>query len=307
MSVNDREALEVLELRLRAMLPEEYQSSYEDLQPVSMGSAGLKFDADGRVAWDEIWATFCDLAMAGGPPHKGALLEPGTAAEIGAQPDRYDHVTEELCRGITMVADLTARRSPTPGWVRVSCFNEGMAGWLLRAIVMENVAARCQGTTLDLPAAPHFRLEKEVKNVITVIAKTCHYWTGHMPRVQQNVMVHLFANIAAESPLIEPALASDGPPSDSVPTVVARMASVIHRDTGLPSLLPRYAGWLGVECASVRSAIWMMRAMVVSNVLSRREGTVLFVPLNPASDPDGDIVTSTLARVHRLAGVKGVL
>ena len=39
-----------------------------------MRAAGLKYDADGKVAWDEIWGSFCDLAMAGGPPHKGKLL-----------------------------------------------------------------------------------------------------------------------------------------------------------------------------------------------------------------------------------------
>ena len=80
MNVDDRAALDVLDLRLRTLLPEEYQDSYEDVQPAPMRSAGLKFDADGKVAWDEIWGSFCDLAMAGGPPHKGALLEPGTGA-----------------------------------------------------------------------------------------------------------------------------------------------------------------------------------------------------------------------------------
>ena len=86
----DRNALDVLDARLRAMLPEKYQDRYDDVQPVSMGSAGLKYDLDGRVAWDEMWATFCDLAMAGGPPHKGALLGPATPAAIDAQPDRHD-------------------------------------------------------------------------------------------------------------------------------------------------------------------------------------------------------------------------
>ena len=73
---------ELLEARLKTLLPEEYQDSYEDVQPVSMGSAGLKYGRDGRVAWNEIWGSFCDLAMAGGPPHRGTLLEPATKAEI---------------------------------------------------------------------------------------------------------------------------------------------------------------------------------------------------------------------------------
>src|SRR5688572_24308513 len=102
MNVGEREALAALTLRLKAILPEEYQDSYESVQPVSMGSAGLKYGLDGKVAWNEMWATFCDLAMAGGPPHKGTLLEPGSAPEIGAQPDRYDEVVEEICRGVNL-------------------------------------------------------------------------------------------------------------------------------------------------------------------------------------------------------------
>ena len=78
--------------------------------PISMGSAALKYDADGQVAWDQIWGSFCDLAMAGGPPHKGTLLEPGTEAEIDAQFGRYDEVGEEICRGISMVTGLRCVR-----------------------------------------------------------------------------------------------------------------------------------------------------------------------------------------------------
>ncbi len=81
-----RVALDKLNARLRVLLPEQYQESYESVQPVSMGSAGLKFAPDGQVAWDEIWQTFCDLAMAGGPPHKGALLGPGDPSAIAAAP-----------------------------------------------------------------------------------------------------------------------------------------------------------------------------------------------------------------------------
>ena len=76
MDANVQEAIETLDLRLKTLLPEEYRDAYEDVQPISMGSAALKFDVHGRVAWDQIWGSFCDLAMAGGPPHKGTLLEP---------------------------------------------------------------------------------------------------------------------------------------------------------------------------------------------------------------------------------------
>ena len=92
-TLEDVIALEELETRLRAILPEQYQDSYEDVLPVSMGSAGLKFDADGHVAWNEVWASFCDLAMAGGPPHRGTLLEPASVEAVAAT-----WIQVELCR-----------------------------------------------------------------------------------------------------------------------------------------------------------------------------------------------------------------
>ena len=206
-----------------------------------------------------------------------------------------------------MVTGLRSYVSPTPGWVSVACHGDAMAGWLVRAIVMENVAARRRGAILELPAAPHFRLEKEIKNVVTVIAKTCHYWLGHMPRDQQRAVADLFAAMAEESPLIEPDLSSPDARTDDR-ELAASVAAVIHRDTGLRRSNHQYPGWLGVECRSVRAAVWMMRALVASNVLSRREGTVLFVPVNPVTDPEGAIVSSAVVHIHRCAlGVRPVM
>jgi hypothetical protein len=296
--VDDRAALASLESRLRTLLPEEYRDSYEDVQPTPMRSAGLKYDAKGLVAWDQIWGSFCDLAMAGGPPHKGTLLEPGRESDIDAHFDRYDEVADEISRGIRMAAGLRAYPAPTPGWVAVTCAGDAMAGWLVRAIVMENVAARCRGSVLELPAAPHFRLEKEIKNVVTVTAKTCHYWVGHMPPDQQRAVAELLAALAGERPLIEPAWPGAGG-HRRARELVPRITSLIHGDTGLRPSPRRYAGWLGLECPDVRSAVWMMRALVTTNVLSRREDAILFVPVNAATDPDGTRVASAVAHVHR--------
>jgi hypothetical protein len=307
LSNGDRRALDVLGERLKTILPPEYQDDYEALEPVPMRSADLKYRTDGNVAWDQIWGSFCDLAMAGGPPHKGALLEEGKLADVEAQPDRYDEVAEEICRGVRMAADLDAEPSPAPGWVRVLCPKGAMSAWLARAVVMENVAARLHGATVDVPAAPHFRLNKEIKNVVTVIAKTSHYWLEHMSRDQQQAIAGMFAEMSEESPLIEPAGSGDGATPDAHERVRSAIASAIERDTGLRASSRRYHGWLGLECPSVRAAIWMMRALVVSNVLARREETVLFVPVNPASDPDGSQVSRTVTAIHRLARAKGVL
>ncbi len=153
---------------------------------------------------------------------------------------------------------------------------------------------------LELPAAPAFRLDKEIKNVITVIAKTCHYWTGHMPRGQRLAVEKLFAELDARSPLVPPAYSQDGvrPAADRL--LYAGIAQRIQRDTGLRSSPHHYAGWLGLECGDVQTAVWMMRALVVSNVLSRREGVVLFVPVNPAIDPNGARVAEAVVRIYRL-------
>jgi len=274
MQVDDQRELDELDLRLRVLLPETYQDSYESLEPKPMGSAGLNYGADGRVAWDQIWGSFCDLAMAGGPPHKGTLLEPGSAGAIDAAPIRYEEVVDEICRGITLASELPAQPSSAPGWVSVDCYSETMASWLLRAVVMENVAARSHGRELRLPAAPQFRLDKEIKNVITVIAKTTHYWMGHMSRAQKSAIADLFAKMSAESPLIEPAEEGE---------------------------------WRAMECASVKPAVWLMRGMVVHNVLARREEKTLFVASNPATDPNGVIAARTMRLLHRLAAIRGVV
>jgi cation diffusion facilitator family transporter len=160
------------------MLPPRYQLSVPSAAP--MGAAALKYDAQGNAAWDEIWTDFCDLALAGGPPHRGTLLEPIHPADAIAQPEQYEKVLGELERGIRMVTDLPVMRSTTPGWIGMQCQSEDMALWLLRAITVENVSVRREDNVLYFPAGPDFRLEKEIKNIITVIAKTTHYWKEHM-------------------------------------------------------------------------------------------------------------------------------
>jgi len=305
MSSEDRRAFEALELRIRAILPEEYQDSYEEVEPVSMGSASLKYDQDGKVAWDDIWGSFCDLAMAGGPPHKGNLLMAASREEIDAAPETYQVVLQEICRGIEMVTGLAAVPSPAPGWVRVQCTTPAMAGWLARAIVMENVAARCEGATLDLPAGPGYRVEKEIKNVITSIAKACHYWRDHTSSTQQQKIGHLFDSLAAESPLIQPATVDFHAETDR--SLRRRIADSVRQTTGLTTWEAHCDGWLGFVFPTVKSAIWMMRAMVASNILARREDTILFIPVNPKTDPDGDSVVRTLRRLHRFARVRRLL
>jgi len=296
--------LDELDRKLRTVLPEEYQDCYEDVQPVSMGSAGLKFDSANRVAWDEIWDHFCDLAMAGGPPHKGKLLEPGMPGEIALQPERYGEVVQEICRAIRMVSDLAVEESSNPGWVRMTCPTEVMAGWLARAIAMENVSAHLDGASVELPAGPNYRVEKEIKNVVTAVAKTFHYFDGHIEYGQQRRIATLFASDGA--PLLQPCraihFAADG---EAARRAKASVTEELRLATGLVPGGTDYLNWLGLECPDVRSAIWMMRALVVNNTLARREERFLYVPVHPRLDPFGTRAVSAVRSVHRLAVARG--
>jgi len=300
-------AHELLEARLKTLLPEEYQDSYDDVQPVSMGSAGLKYGKDGRVAWDEIWGSFCDLAMAGGPPHRGTLLEPAAKADIDLAPELYERASDELCRGVEMVTGLAAELSPLPGWIQVDCPNTSMAGWLARAIAMENVSVHVEGMALYLPAGPRFRLDKEIKNVVTSIAKTCHYWVGHTSVAQHRAIADLFKMMDSESPLIQPPFSMRNTRTAGFEKARDVAAKKIHSQTGLRADGREYHGWLGIDCLDVRPAIWMMRVMVASNVLCRRERNYLYVPVHPSVDRSGHRIAGLLARAYGVSKAQGVL
>ena len=163
-----------------SVLPPRYQDPNTTVSAAPMGAAALKYDDTGDVAWDEMWTGFCELALAGGAPHRGTLLEPIHEDAIAANPERYAWVLKELERGIAQVTKLPTRRSPVPGWIGLECSDDEMALWLLRAIVVENVTVRREDTVLWFPAGPDFRLAREIKNVVTVVAKTTHYWQEHI-------------------------------------------------------------------------------------------------------------------------------
>ena len=136
MALDDRNVLAALDARIRTMLPEEYQDTYADVQPVPMRSAGLKFDA-GRPAspgtrcggasatwrWPAARRTRARCSVRAHRRDRGGAeaLRRGPAGDLPRHPGRH----------------RASRRvpSPVPGWVRVSCLGEGMAGWLLRAII----------------------------------------------------------------------------------------------------------------------------------------------------------------------------
>ena len=294
------DASEQLEQRLAVLLPAIYHDTYRDLTPTPMRSAGLLRDEQGQVAWDRMWGSFCDLAMAGGPPHKGAWLAPGEPAEVAAAEAATDAVAAEIGRGVRLVTGLATEALTSPGWLPVECDDATMAEWLTRAIVMENVAARRVETRVEVPVSPAFRIEREIRNVITVLAKTCHYWNDHMSYPQQFAVARLLRAMEPRWPTIVPpdTSATDGA---ALRDGARRLAAGAARAANLPATPASTAGWVRVACPSVTLAVWLMRALVACNVLARREDTALLVPANPVVDPGGGRVAERLAHVRGLA------
>jgi len=298
---HDIAELDALDTRINALLPPSYRGCYASVSPTSMGSASLKYGDDGRVAWDEIWTSYCDLALAGGPPHRGTWLNPATPEEAAADSETYQTVVEEIGRGIWMVTGLNVLPRVAPGWVGVLCRTETMASWLVRAIAAENVSARCEGTLLYLPAGPQFRLAKEIKNVVTSVAKTCHHWTDHMSRGQQAAVAAAMDTLST-GPLLQPASATEiGAALTAYHATVEAINHAIQTETGLPPAGCSAAGWIGFQCDNDEMAVWLLRAVIVENILARREANVLFLPARPRfTRNDVDRIVAVLARARRL-------
>ena len=143
-----------------------------------MSAAPFVYRPDGRPDWGTMWTTFCDLALHGGPPHRGPEQALHGSAESEPATALAPALVAELRRGIWETTGLYSELGP-PGWISVTCDTQAIAEWLGAAIALENVEARVDDERVLLPARPGFRLEHEVKSVITVLAKTHHYGAMH--------------------------------------------------------------------------------------------------------------------------------
>lgn len=293
------EELQRLEARINAILPPRYVGCFEEVAPTSMGSAGIRYDKLGRVAWGEIWTTFCHLALAGGPPHRGKLLGPVSAADVAAAPEAQQAVVAELERAIRLTVALPLAAAQRPGWVGIACDDGATAAWLQRAIVAENVIARRDGATLFVPAGPTFRIEKELKNVVVSLAKSCHYLLDHADQDQRP---------RGDGPrLVEPATAEEiGTAREVYEAAAARLVAMIRERTPLDVLCDEYIGWLGLDCATEEAAVWLLRAVAVDDVLVRREESRLYVPISiDPSMPDAiERTAAAVANAWRLWSFK---
>jgi hypothetical protein len=110
----------------------------------------------------------------------------------------------------------------------------------------------------------------------------------------------LFKEMDAVSPLVQPGVACHGFEPVKQGELSAAIAAAIERSTGLRRSGQGYAGWVGIECPSVGAAISTMRLLSALNVLARREDTILYVPVNPVTDPTGKIVAQAVAELRSL-------
>jgi hypothetical protein len=140
-----------------------------------MSPAPFVWRPDGRPDWAAMWTSFCELALFGGPPHRGP--ESALRAVTGPAAEGFDAV-QETRRGIWETTGLYSEPA-APGWLAVTCESPRMAAWLCATIILENVEARCDEERLLVPAHPSFSLTDQVKSVVTVVAKTHHYWSAH--------------------------------------------------------------------------------------------------------------------------------
>ena len=160
------------------------ESERREYAPVSrpdpsqpMSAAPFVWRDDGRPDWGSMWTSFCELALFGGPPHRGPESPLHTPSDAVAHSDT--EMLAEMRRGIWETTGLYAE-SPEPGRLSVTCDSPTMAAWMCAAIILENVDARMEDDRLLLPAGPGYALKDEVKSIITVVAKTHHYWQAHV-------------------------------------------------------------------------------------------------------------------------------
>jgi hypothetical protein len=168
------------DLRAWVLLKTEGQG-LEGMEPKAVSAAPMSaapfvYLEDGRPDWGAMWQGFCELALYGGPPHRGA----DNPVEASTEPiEAGSDVLGEIRRGIWETTGLFSEPGPA-GWLAITCQNKRMAAWMAAAIILENVDARCEDEILYVPAGADFELKNQVKSVVTVTAKVNHYWQAHI-------------------------------------------------------------------------------------------------------------------------------
>lgn len=160
-----------------------------DFKNAPMSSAPFVYETDGTVAWNKMWNTFCYLAVEGGPPHRGTKLIGRGKANDPSQ-KKYTDAVAEIIRAYKLLIPYKATHHAT-GWITIKLHTANMARWFATIINEENVECKREGNIIFLPVNDDYVLEKEIKNVVTVVTKAYHYWRDHRV-ILEKLLIMLF-------------------------------------------------------------------------------------------------------------------
>ncbi len=155
-----------------------------------MASAPFVYNDKGEVMWNQMWDNFCVLAKEGGPPHRDTLLKGKGIDKTKIATPEYEYIIDQTMRGLSMVTHYTAQFREN-GCIEMWLKSPNQAKWFADIINSENVECKIKGRSIFLPLNYDFTLEKEIKNVVTVVAKAEHYWKNHRTTFSK-LVIHLF-------------------------------------------------------------------------------------------------------------------
>lgn len=154
-----------------------------------MKAAEMVYDENGNPQWDKMWSVYCNLAAEGGPSHRADVDKisfPGNKFTYN------DSVKSEILRGLTLL-NAKVYKITDIGEIYIDLFFPKKADWFSKIINLENVESKSEDRYLVLPWSGEYKIDKEVKSVVTVWGKASHYWKEHRP-MPFKVLIVLFGH-----------------------------------------------------------------------------------------------------------------
>jgi len=104
-----------------------------------------------------------------------------------------------------------------------------------------------------------------------------HCWTSHGPARQDQSIF---------TPLLYPLTYCQNSLTESdYQLLVTPMAGSLSQISGWDCDPARYYGWIGVMCPSVEATVWLLRMLIVSGIMVRREESTLYLPTGNGTAP----------------------
>ena len=155
--------------------------------PEYMKAAEIIYDQNGNPEWNKMWNSFCNLAAEGGPSHRDNLHR----ISFPEKNFVYDEtIKNEIARGLRLL-NANVKEINNKGEIYIDLIFPNKAKWFRNIIDLENVAAKQKGKYLILPWSGNYKIDKEVKSLMTVWGKASHYWREHRP-LQFKIFIILF-------------------------------------------------------------------------------------------------------------------